>query len=154
MPITADVRKFGDTLVAQGKVTITESSKPLYALVGANDLAVEKLRDGLTVLQERGTKLQERTRAQVKALPQEYKTLPTTVKTYATDVTGKAGAVIDELSTRGHKVVDQIRRRPATKRAVAQTKTAKSNAKATKTSTTKAAQASTEAVKESASHLG
>src|SRR3954468_5239227 len=150
MPITADVRKFGDTLVAQGKVTITESSKPLYALVGANDLAVEKLRDGLTVLQERGTKLQER----AKTLPQEYKTLPTTVKTYATDVTGKAGAVIDELSTRGHKVVDQIRRRPATKRAVAQTKTAKSNAKATKTSATKAAQSSTEAVKESASQLG
>src|SRR3954447_16614666 len=150
MPITADVRKFGDTLVAQGKVTITESSKPLYALVGANDLAVEKLRDGLTVLQERGTMLQER----AKTLPQEYKTLPTTVKTYATDVTGKAGAVIDELSTRGHKVVDQIRRRPATKRAVAQTKTAKANAKATKTSTTKAAQSSTEAVKESASQLG
>ena|SRR5436190_12000669 len=150
MPITADVRKFGDTLVAQGKVTITESSKPLYALVGANDLAVEKLRDGLTVLQERGTKLQER----AKSLPQEYKTFPTQVKTYANDVTGKAGAVIDELSTRGHKVVDQIRRRPATKRAVAQTKTAKSSAKATKTSTTKAAQATTEAVKENASQLG
>ena len=150
MPITADVRKFGDTLVAQGKVTITESTKPLYALVGANDLAVEKLRDGLTVLQERGTKLQER----AKSLPQEYKTFPTQVKTYASDVTGKAGAVIDDLSTRGHKVVDQIRRRPATKRAVAQTKTAKSSAKATKTSATKAAQSTAEAVKESASQLG
>ena len=42
MPITTDVRKFGDTLVAQGKVTITESTKPLYAFVGVNDLAVEK----------------------------------------------------------------------------------------------------------------
>ncbi len=143
MPITADVRKFGDTLVAQGKVTITESTKPLYVLVGANDLAVEKLRDGLTVLQERA-----------KTLPKEYRTFPTTVKTYATDVTGKAGAVFDELSTRGQKVVDTIRRRPATKRAVSQTKNAKSSAKATKTSTTKAAQATGAAVKDAASQVG
>src|SRR5204862_6523814 len=124
MPITTDVRKFGDTLVAQGKVTITESTKPLYALVGANDLAVAKLRGGLTVLQERGTKLQE----SVKSLPQDYKSLPTTVRNYASDVTGKATATLDELSTRGHKVVAQLRRRPATKRAVARSQQAKSRA--------------------------
>src|SRR3954463_5190125 len=150
MPITADVRKFGDTLVAQGKVTITESTKPLYALVGANDLAVAKLRDGLTVLQERGVKLQE----SVKSLPQDYKSLPTTVKSKASEVTGKAGAKFDELSTRGHKVVQQIRRRPATKRAAAQNKQAKSSVKATKTSTTKAAQATAEAIKEATATLG
>src|SRR2546423_2623276 len=150
MPITAEVRKIGDTLVAQGKVTITESTKPLYALVGANDLAVEKLRGRLSTLQARSTKLQER----VGSLPQDYKSLPTTVKGYATGVTGKAGSVFDELTNRGHKVVGQIRRRPSTRRAVAQTKQATKSAKATKTSTTKAVQATGDAVQDAASQLG
>jgi polyhydroxyalkanoate synthesis regulator phasin len=168
MAITADVRKFGDTLVAQGKVTLTESTKPLYAVAGYGDLAVEKLRelpeiaqsqiktaqDQLKTVQAdlaaRRTKLQGR----VTALPQDYKKLPTQVKTYVEDVTGKATAFYGELAERGEKVVAQIRRRPAVKKAAAANKSAKSSAKATKTTATKAVKADAEAVKDAASQVG
>jgi hypothetical protein len=161
MAITADVRKFGDTLVAQGKVTITESTKPLYAIAGYGDLAVEKLRElpelaqgqFKTVqgeLKTRRTKLQSR----VNSLPQDYKTIPTQVKTYVEDVTGKATQFYGELAERGEKVVAQIRRRPTVKRAAAANKQAKSSAKATKTTATKAAKADVDAVKDAASQVG
>jgi hypothetical protein len=161
MAITADVRKFGDTLVAQGKVTITESTKPLYAIAGYGDLAVEKLRELPELAQDRfktvqgelatrRTKLQER----VVALPQDYKTLPTTVKSYAETVTGKATAFYGDLAQRGEKVVAQIRKRPAAKRAAAANKQAKSSAKATRTSTTKAVKADVDAVKDATRQVG
>ena len=168
MAITADVRKLGDTLVAQGKITITESTKPLYAIAGYGDLAVEKLRElperaqvqfktlqgelttRRTKLQARSTKLQER----ITALPTEYKTLPTTVKSYAENVTGKATAFYGDLAERGEKVVAQIRRRPAVKRASAANKQVKASAKATKTTATKAAKANVEAVEDAAAQIG
>jgi len=157
MPITTDVRKFGDTLVAQSKTTITESTKPLYAIAGSGDLAVEKLRESLTKVQTRGNKLQER----IVALPQEYKnlpetakTLPTKVKTYADTFTGKATEVYGDLSERGEKLVAQIRRRPATKKAGAQNKQAVRSAKGSKTSATKAVKATAEATTEAASQIG
>jgi hypothetical protein len=136
MAITTDVRKFGDTIVAQGKLTITETTKPLYAIVGANDLAVEKLREGF------GT------------LPTTVRTLPTTVKSKAGSVTGKATEVYGELSDRGVKLVTQIRRRPATRTAIARNKQVARSAKATRTSTAKAAKASATAVEQAAGQIG
>jgi len=141
MPITNDVRKRGEKLVEQGKTTLADSSKPFYALVGANDLAVEKLRDQLTQLQTRGTKLQERIVAlpqEYKALPETVKTLPTVVKTYADTWSGKATEVYGELTERGEKIVAQIRRKPAIKKPAAKKPAAKTT-KASSTSTTKAA---------------
>jgi hypothetical protein len=153
MPINTpinEVKKFGDTIVTQYKTTLAESTKPFYAWVGANDLAVEKLL-------ARGTKLQER----LVALPKEYKTfpstvktLPTTVKTYAETVSDKATKLYGELTGRGEKVVAQIRRSPATKDAAAKNKQAVRSAKSTKTSATKAVKADVEAVADAASHVG
>jgi len=168
MAITADVRKFGDTLVAQGKVTITETSKPLYAVAGYGDFAVEKIRElpekvqgqfktvqgelatRRTKLVERRTKLQEK----VVTLPQDFQTFPTTVKTYVETASGKATAFYGDLAERGEKVVAQIRRRPTVKKAAAANKQAKTTAKAAKTTATKAASADVEAVKDAASQIG
>ena len=154
MPITTEVKKFGDTIVTQSKTTLADSTKPLYAFVGAQDLAVEKLRARATEFRSeaktRSTKLQKR----VSALPKEYKTLPTQVKSYAETVSGKATKLFDELTGRGEKVVAQIRRSPATRNAAAKNKQAARSTKATKTSATKAAKADVSAVSNAASHVG
>jgi heparin binding hemagglutinin HbhA len=42
MPITSDVRKAGEAVVYQGKAVLEESRKPLYAVLGAGDLAVAR----------------------------------------------------------------------------------------------------------------
>lgn len=154
MPITTEVKKFGDTIVTQGKTTLAESTKPLYALVGANDLAVEKLRaratDIRTEVPVRVGKLQER----VTALPKEYKTIPTQVKTYAETVTDKVTKLYGELTGRGEKVVAQIRRSPATKNAAAKNKQASRSTKAAKTSVSKAVKADATAVSDAAGSIG
>jgi thymidylate synthase len=154
MPITTEVKKFGDTIVTSSKTTLAESTKPLYAFVGANDLAVEKLRErGSKFRSEakvRSTKLQKR----VSSLPKEYKTLPTQVKSYTGTVTDKVTKLFDELTGRGEKVVAQIRRSPATKNAAAKNKQVARSTKATKTSATKAAKADVTAVTDAASHVG
>jgi hypothetical protein len=50
MPITDDVRKYGETVLEQGKVALDEARKPWYAAVGAGELAVGQLQAQLSQL--------------------------------------------------------------------------------------------------------
>ena len=45
MPITTDVRKYGETALEQGKLALDEARKPWYAAVGATDLAYDQIRE-------------------------------------------------------------------------------------------------------------
>ena len=50
MSISTDVRKYGETVLEQGKVALDEARKPWYAAVGATDLAYGQLREQLKEL--------------------------------------------------------------------------------------------------------
>jgi hypothetical protein len=62
-------------------------NKAFYAWLGANDLVAEKVREQL-------------------------KTTPTKVQNYTTALSEQAGALYEELVTRGEKVVSAVRRSP------------------------------------------
>ncbi|MEY9962807.1 homoserine dehydrogenase [Streptacidiphilus sp. MAP12-16] len=127
MPITDDLRK-----------TLSDPT-PLYALAGAGDLAVEKLREvpekaatlagtDRKVVQERATaRLQEAqtrlTEAQAKvnetvsSLPSDFKSLQEKAQDFALQSVGraaelavKAREMYDELAERGKVVVDRQRK--------------------------------------------
>jgi hypothetical protein len=109
MPITDEVRK------------LTES-KPFYAVAGAGDYAVEKLRE----LPERLTRLQARRdefRQTAQELPRKArsyalewqckaeayaKDLPERAREYADAVAQKAVKLYDEFADRGRKVVSRV----------------------------------------------
>ncbi|GGM75590.1 hypothetical protein GCM10010106_22620 [Thermopolyspora flexuosa] len=109
MPITDEVRK------------LTES-KPFYAVAGAGDYAVEKLRE----LPERLTRLQSRRdefRQTAQELPRKArsyaiewqskaeayaKDLPEKAREYADAVAQKAAKLYDEFADRGRKVVSRV----------------------------------------------
>lgn len=59
MSITTDMRKYGETVVEQGKIALDEARKPWYAAVGASDLAYDRLQRQLTQLP---TEVQDRLR--------------------------------------------------------------------------------------------
>jgi heparin binding hemagglutinin HbhA len=110
MPTSTDVKKYGETVLEQGKVAISEARKPLLAAVGATNLALDQLRSQLKDLpaetQEQLKRLQDRLqdraatldRARVRKAVEEY--AEQARETYAT------------LAKRGEKVVRQLRRDP------------------------------------------
>jgi polyhydroxyalkanoate synthesis regulator phasin len=129
MPITDDLRK-----------TLSDPT-PLYALAGAGDLAVEKLREVPEIaasiaadrkgaqekatarLQEAGAKLNEaqaKVSETVNTLPTDLKALQERAQTLALQSVGraaefavKAREVYDELAERGKVVVDRQRKEAA-----------------------------------------
>lgn len=136
----------------------TEARKPLYAVVGAGDLAVENIKELPTQLVASATTILPKTRAFVVEVPGK---LPTLVKGLrgdvegaATTVTGKAFETYGDLVERGQKLVRSIRRSSATEQAEAQIKIAKSQAKAATTSATKAAKATAKAANKAAEKIG
>ena len=114
----------------------TEARKPFYAVVGAGDLAVEKTRELPGDVLAKATTLVPRSAAVVAVLP------------------GRLGAAYGELVERGQKLFGSIRRQQATQVAVAQVKTARSQAKGAATSATKAARATIKAVDDAAEKIG
>jgi len=58
MPITDDVRKYGETVLEQGKVALDEARKPWFAAVGAGELAFGQLSQLPVEVQLRLRKLQ------------------------------------------------------------------------------------------------
>ncbi|GAA0947406.1 hypothetical protein [Nonomuraea longicatena] len=77
---------------------LTES-KPFYAVAGAGDYAVEKLRE----LPEQLHKLQARRQELTKDLPEKARTLTGKAEGFAKDFPGKARAYADEI---GHKATE------------------------------------------------
>ena len=128
----------------------TEARKPLFAVVGAGDLAVENIKD----LPAQATELLPKTKAFVAEIPGRVLSLPAIVKSLPGDVTGKAFETYGDLVERGEKLVRSIRRSKATEQAEAQIKVAKSQAKAATTSATKAAKATAKAVDKAAEKIG
>lgn len=145
---------------------------PLYALTGAGDLAVEKLR-GMPV--RLAAELRSEPKAVAKrlgALPRDVKALPERAQAVARINLGKAGDSYDELAGRGKRVVGHIRRQKATgelaektgrtgrKTQATRTAARKGAARATRsgkatgTEATKTARAATEAAKASDEKLG
>jgi hypothetical protein len=128
----------------------TEARKPLYAVVGAGDLAVENLKE----LPAQASELLPKTKAFVAEIPGRVRTLPAVVKTLPNGVTAKTFETYGDLVERGQKLVGSIRRSAPTQQAEAQIKTAKAQAKAAATSASKAAKATANAVDKAVEKIG
>ena len=118
MPITDDVRKYGETVLEQGKVALDEVRKPWYAAVGAGDLAVGQLQAQLSQLP---TEMQARVRKL-----QTAQLDPTAVRSAVETAAGQATTAYEAyaahareayetLAHRGELVVRRLRRSPEVK---------------------------------------
>ena len=120
-------------------LSVTDAAKPLYAYVGALDLALEQAKE---------------VPAQVRALPASVKGLRSDVASRVEDVTGKATEVYSQLTVRGERLVTALRRQPATQVAVAEGKEAVKKAEQSATAARTSAKAGSKAVKDAAEKLG
>jgi hypothetical protein len=126
MPITDDVRKYGETVLEQGKVALEEVRKPWYAAVGAGELAYGQLQAQLTQLpaevQARVRKLQSASGQLDPAAVREAVEHATNqgLRTYGTYAT-QAKETYESLAHRGELVVRRLRRSPEVKETFAKT---------------------------------
>ncbi len=117
MPITHDVRKYGETVLEQGKVALDEARKPWYAAVGAGDLAYGQLSQQLTHLpaevQARVRKLQT---VPAQLDPGAVRGVVETATSQGLKVygfyTAQARETYESLAHRGELVVRRLRRSP------------------------------------------
>jgi hypothetical protein len=142
--VTAAGAKAGKQGTVSGRFTLkglpvidrAEATKPLYAVVGVADFALEQAKD----------------------VPALVKGLPTQVETRVSTATDKAGDVYSQLTVRGRRLVTSIRRQPATEAAIAEGKEAvrkaTSSAAASATAARKSAKAGEKAVEGAAGKVG
>jgi exonuclease VII small subunit len=122
MPITTDVRKYGETVLEQGKVALDEARKPWLAAVGATELAVGQLREQL---KELPTEVEARLRRLQSGAGQiDAANLRDAFGTAATQARQTYGAYVaqarekyDDFAHRGDLVVRRIRRSPEVREA-------------------------------------
>jgi heparin binding hemagglutinin HbhA len=112
------------TLVKDIRKSITDTT-PVYAAVGATDLAVERLREARTraaavrldldvrVIQDRAVKRFEKASEQVQQIPEQ-------VRNQTAEAAGKARETYSSLAVRGEKLVKRIRNQKSTKDLFAQ----------------------------------
>lgn len=114
MSISTDVRKYGETVLEQGKVALDEARKPWYAAVGAGELAYGQLQAQLP------TEVQARLRA-LQSVPGQLDAtqLRGAVETAAEQARGaaetyatQARETYESLAHRGELVVRRLRRSP------------------------------------------
>jgi heparin binding hemagglutinin HbhA len=147
MPITADVRKAREAVMDQSKAVLEDARKPLYAVVGAGDLAVSRT---ASQLRELPADYQSAVDIRVKQVRTRIEDLRTDVLTRITELRGratelqgratdtagkafvtpselksrvetyldKAKEVYEDLAARGEKVVTKVSDRPAVKSVV------------------------------------
>ncbi len=146
MPITPDVRKAREAVVDQSKAVLEDARKPLYAVVGAGDLAVTRTASQLrdlpaetqSVVDTRVKQVRTRIedlRADVKTRITELRGKATELQGKATDTAGKtfkpselksrvesylgkAREVYEDLAVRGEKIVTRVSDRPAVKNVI------------------------------------
>ena len=125
---------------------VAEATKPLYAYVGALDLALEQAKD---------------VPAQVRTLPAQVRTLPSQVRSLRSDVetrvekaTERASDLYAQLSVRGERIVTSIRRAPSTEAAVEEGKEAVRKAEAAAVAAKNSVRAGGRAVEDAAGKLG
>ena len=87
MPITTDVRKARVAVVDQSKAVLEDARKPLYAVVGAGDLAVART---ASQLRELPADYQAAVDTQVKRVRTRLEDLRTDVQTRITELRGRA----------------------------------------------------------------
>ncbi|SRR6266566_4240367 len=117
MPITTDVRKYGETVREQGKVALDEARKPWYAAVGATDLAYGRLREQLKDLpaeaQVRLRKLQSGAgQLDTAHLREAVETATTQARDAYGSYLTQARQRYETLAHRGELVVRRLRRSP------------------------------------------
>jgi DNA polymerase II small subunit/DNA polymerase delta subunit B len=165
MTLTTDVTTTGDTVTAQGRFTVRnlptldleEARKPLFAVVGVADVALEQVKELSSLYAAEAKKAQER----VAEVPAVVKTLPTKVEQFRTEVEGyakktgeSATDLYAKLAVRGERLVTAIRRQPATEAAIAEGKEAVRKAEAAAIAAKKSAKAGEKAVEGAAATIG
>jgi hypothetical protein len=156
--VTAGGAKAGKQGAVAGRFTLkglpvldkTEATKPLYAVVGVADFALEQAKD---VPADVTAELQK-VSARLSDVPALVKGLPTQVEARVSTATDKAGDVYSQLTVRGRRLVTQIRRQPATEAAVAEGKEAVRKAEASATAARKSAKAGEKAAEGAADKMG
>jgi heparin binding hemagglutinin HbhA len=139
---------------------------PLYAFVGAGDLALEKIRsasndvqvlvadaDPKTVpakMQAAATARVEAVTADMKARTSEAKDFPTLAQNLFFEALSQAIATYGELAERGKDLVTRVRNQPEGELLETQAKATVSKAKATATTTKKSAAATKKSAKSTA----
>lgn len=125
MPATTDVRKYRETVLEQSKVALGEARKPLYAAVGATNLAFDQLRSQLKELpalkdlpaetQEQLKRLQERLQERTGTLDRAR------VRKAVEDYAEQARETYTTLAKRGERVVRHLRRDPRVRNVFSET---------------------------------
>ena len=144
MPLTSALDKTRKDL----ERTISELDKtPLYAVVGAGDLAVAKLRDVRGELNARAAKLdphalRDQTEASVAASIESVQSVPTKAQGLLGEVIASAFTTYDELAGRGKSLVTRVRRQQSTADLQEQATSTVARAKATATTVKKQTRAS------------
>jgi hypothetical protein len=146
---------------------------PFYAIAGAGDLAVEKVRAVRVDVTARFAKLDQKalqteltkelakaqdelTRrfeaivADARTAPAKLRELPKTAQSGLTMVLGQAEETYEDLAGRGKDLVERIRHQQSTEDLVGTAKTTVSKAKATRTTAKKTAQSASRNVKATA----
>jgi len=117
MSITTDVRKYGETVLEQGKQALDEARKPWYAAVGAGTLAYDRLQKQLvqlpTEVQDQLRKLRANAGELDTAQLREVvgKTANQAVAAYGA-YAGQARERYEALAHSGELVVRRLRRSP------------------------------------------
>lgn len=128
---------------------------PLYAVVGAGDLVVERIRTTAAGVDgdPRAARQQLQTGAQTQldALMAELRTLPDRAQSVALDTLGQAAAVYGELVERGVTLVTRVRNQQATQDAAAQARTTVAQARGAATTARKHTSAGTKTTRATAS---
>lgn len=159
----ADVTKTGSTLTGRFTIKnlptfdVAEASKPLFAVVGVADLAIEQAKDVPALYVAEVKKAQARLESVptvVKTLPEQVKTLRADVETRVEKATEKATELYAQLTVRGERLVTQIRRQPSTEAAIAEGKAAVRKAEAAATAAKKSVKAGEKAVEDAAAKIG
>jgi len=154
--LNVDVDKTGNKVSGRFTVKnlptfdVAEATKPLYAVVGVADLALEQVKDVPAFYVAEAKKVSTR----LGEVPAQVKTLPTQVRTLSTEVTDKATDLYAKLAVRGERLLTQIRRQPATEAAIAEGKQAVRKAAAAATAAKKSAKAGEKAVEQATAKLG
>lgn len=115
---------------------------PLYAVVGAGDAIVAKVRATVPTQDDVDGVVTD-----IKSLPEQLKGLPEQAQSAALDALKDAADVYADLAKRGESLVGRIRRQKATEDLLDQVKTAESHAKATATTAKKSAKSTRTAAK-------
>ena len=161
--VTADVEKTGNRITGRFSVKnlpsfdVAEATKPLFAVVGVADLAIEQVKDVPALYVAEAKKVQER----IAEVPAHVKTLPTQVKSLRGDVEArvekaseKLAELYGKLAVRGERLVTQIRRQPATETAIAEGKAAVKKATSAATAAKRTVKAGEQAVEDAAAKIG